>query len=67
MLSLFCGMTKEIMSRGPQVVDMECQETTCQKYPFAQMETLLTTTEVVEFQMASTTPTGFLKAMGLAP
>jgi hypothetical protein len=24
MLSPFCGITKEIMSRGPQVADMEC-------------------------------------------
>jgi hypothetical protein len=28
LLSPFCGITKEIMSRGPQVVDMECRETT---------------------------------------
>jgi hypothetical protein len=28
MLSPFCGITKEIMSRGPQVADMECRETT---------------------------------------
>jgi hypothetical protein len=28
MLSPFCGITKEMMSRGPQVADMECRETT---------------------------------------
>jgi hypothetical protein len=38
-----------------------------QQYPFAQMETLLTTTEVADFQMASTTLAGFRKAVGLAP
>jgi hypothetical protein len=27
-LSPFCGITKEMMSRGPQVADMECRETT---------------------------------------
>jgi hypothetical protein len=27
-LSPFCGITKEIMSRGPQVADMKCRETT---------------------------------------
>jgi hypothetical protein len=34
---------------------------------FSQMETLLTTIEVVDFQMASTTSAGFQKAVGLAP
>jgi hypothetical protein len=28
MLSPFCGITKEMMSRGPHIVDMECRETT---------------------------------------
>jgi hypothetical protein len=28
LLSPFCGITKEIMSRGPQVADMECREIT---------------------------------------
>jgi hypothetical protein len=28
LLSPFCGITKEMMSRGPQVADMECRETT---------------------------------------
>ena len=27
-LSPFCGITKEMMSRGPQVADMECREIT---------------------------------------
>jgi hypothetical protein len=67
MLSPFCGITKEIMSRGPQVADMECERLHDQQYPLAQMETLLTTTEVIDFQMASTTPAGFQEALGLAP
>jgi hypothetical protein len=28
LLSPFCGITKEIMFRGPQVADMECREST---------------------------------------
>jgi hypothetical protein len=28
LLSPICGITKEIMSRGPKVTDMECQEST---------------------------------------
>jgi hypothetical protein len=28
MLYPFCGITKEMMSRGPQVEDMDCRETT---------------------------------------
>jgi hypothetical protein len=28
LLSPFCGITKEIMSRGPHVADMECREIT---------------------------------------
>jgi hypothetical protein len=38
-----------------------------QQYPFSQLETLLTTIEVADFQMASTTSDGFRKAVGLAP
>jgi hypothetical protein len=29
MLSPFCGITKEMMSQGPQVAVMKCRETTC--------------------------------------
>jgi hypothetical protein len=37
-------ITKEIMSQGPQVADMECRETTWSAIPFAHMENPLTTT-----------------------
>jgi hypothetical protein len=49
LLSPFCEITKAIMSGY-----MECQW-----YPLVQMETLLTTKEVIDFQMASTTPAIF--------
>jgi hypothetical protein len=59
LLSPFCEITKAIMSRGPQVKDMEFKRLHDQQYPLAQMETLLTTKEVIYFQMECTTPVGF--------
>jgi hypothetical protein len=44
-LSPLCGITKNIMSRGPQVADMELR-LHYQQCPFSQMEALITTTEV---------------------
>jgi hypothetical protein len=38
-------ITKDIMSRGPQVANMECRETTWRTIPFAWMENPLTTTD----------------------
>jgi len=59
-------INKEIMSRGPQVEDMECQETTTLAMSICTDGDPLTTTQVRNFRMASTTPVGFRKAIGLA-
>ena len=61
-------ITKEIMSRGPQVVDMECKEDYMASSTLLHSwETLSPPQMVTYFQMASTTSTSFRKAVGLTP
>jgi hypothetical protein len=51
--------TKEMMSLGPQVADMEYQETDGWQCPLAKIEDCLTTTDLRFIMMVSTTSTCF--------
>jgi hypothetical protein len=63
----FIGITKEMMSRGPHVVDMEYREIDDWEHPHAQTKTRFTTTHPRFMTMASTTSSCFQKTMGLSP
>jgi hypothetical protein len=65
---LILWITNEIMSRGLHVADMECREDYMTNNSLLQRFKPLSPPQMVtDFQMASTTSTGFWKAVGLAP
>ena len=67
MLSPFFGINEEIMSRGPQDVDMESRETTLPTVSTCIYGDPSHHHRGQDFRIASTTPAGFQEALGLAP